>query len=758
MTIKSHVRRRQSSIADKTGSTEPFQEFKMGFFDLFRPRWRHSSPEVRANAVRQLTNEDLPIVRELVLHDPDIKIRRLALKKLDDEVLLREIGQSAADETLRQMATERLQLRLLERALGSDPSAREVLPQLPEKALAEVARLGAQAGVRTSAVALLSNEKWLAGVARSADDKEIRSAAAARVKDTNLLRELALSAGNRAVALDAIERLEDPKALEAVVHGARNKAVRTTAKAKLQQIRPPIDPKRREAKAQQDRARAEEAAALRRAEEEARRLREAREKDARRQAERPQVEEVTRNVPEQPAKAAARRLSEERASQEAAEQEAAEKEAAEQEAARRQAERVAKAAELARRADEEAVRRQRLVQACEAMEAVVESDDTPHLRRALKDGEAAFFQVGRGKLGALRERYQAARARLKIRIEELQQVEDWKRWSNVPLFEKLCARAEALLESELIEGREGAKQLRGLQAEWKALGAPPRERSEALWQRFKHACDQLHERNRKQLSLLEEERTANLRRKEALCERAEEVVNSTELQESAETIKRLQEEWKAIGPVPRRAGEAAWERFRRACDRFFERRKAHFAEADEARAKNLEQYLTLCQQAEALQDSTIWKESAERFKALQAEWKTIGPPPRDKSEEIWRRFRNACDHFFEKRKAHFAAADEARAANLKMKEDLCFKIEQLAQAEPVGDLDAKLEEWMSEWKKIGPAPKDQAEAVWARFRTACDRLRNSSTEEAPPESSTSKFENRLPLDQIVQGFTLRPHE
>jgi hypothetical protein len=726
----------------------------MGFFDLFRPRWRHSNPEVRAEVVRQLTYEDLSILREVVLRDPDAKIRRQALKKLDDDALLEEVRRGDTDESLRQLATERLEVRLLESALGDDLAAGKVLSELSERALIEVARRGKQPSVRMAAAARLSSEKAIADVARSAEDQEIRIAAAARVTQPGLLKELALSDANRHVALDAVARLEDLKALESVAQKGKNKAVRTAAKEKLQQLRPQSEAKPKTKDSEKERSRSEEAAALRRVEEEARRAREearrSREAGSRKEAERAQAERDRRAAEKAEKSAEAHRLEEEA-------RRAQEKIQKEQEA-KRQAARAFKEAELARRAVEEAQNRARLEQICNNLEALVESDDSKRLRQVVKDAEDVFYDSGRtGKSEALRERFQAARARLKIRLEELRQTDDWKRWSNVPQFEKLCARAEALLEGELTDGKQGAKQLKELQAEWKALGAPPKEKSEALWNRFKQSCDQLHERNRKQLSLLDEERGKNLQKKEELCQRVEAVADSDEWKETAETIKLLQEEWKAVGPVSKEVGDAVWQRFRGACDRFFERRKAHFAGADEARAKNLELYLRLCEQAEALRDSTAWREGADRLKALQAEWKTIGPAPKDRSDEIWQRFRGACDRFFERRKAHFAEADEEREANLKKKEELCVKVEWLADAGSTDDPDAKMRELMAEWKTIGPAPKDRSDQVWARFRTACDRLRgiDQVMEPLPESPSDSKFENKLPLEKIAQKLAPR---
>ena len=138
-------------------------------------------------------------------------------------------------------------------------------------------------------------------------------------------------------------------------------------------------------------------------------------------------------------------------------------------------------------------------------------------------------------------------------------------------------------------------------------------------------------------------RAENLAKKIALCERAEALADSTNWIQTADEIKKLQAEWKTIGPVTRGQEKAIWERFRAACDRFFTRRHADLAERKTVWAENLAKKEALCVKAEALAESTDWEPAAAEIKRLQAEWKTIGPVKKSRSEAIWQRFRGACD-------------------------------------------------------------------------------------------------------------------
>src|SRR5262249_7096359 len=151
---------------------------------------------------------------------------------------------------------------------------------------------------------------------------------------------------------------------------------------------------------------------------------------------------------------------------------------------------------------------------------------------------------------------------------------------------------------------------------------------------------------------------------------------------------------------------------------------AHFAEAAEARDSNREAKERLCAEAEALRDSTDWKATSDKLRALQAQWKTIGPVGKAERETLWQRFRAACDHFFERKKAHFAELDGERQVNLQKKALLCQRAEALSAAGRDHTLVlTQLDALEAEWRTIGPAPRDDADAIWKRFQKALQHAR-----------------------------------
>ncbi len=228
----------------------------------------------------------------------------------------------------------------------------------------------------------------------------------------------------------------------------------------------------------------------------------------------------------------------------------------------------------------------------------------------------------------------------------------------MPRQEALIAKAEAMLAEP--DDSKLADRLKDLQNEWRDVGPVPQKKSRELWERFKVACDKVYERIKGVRSRATEEMQANLARKEVLCEQAETLAESTEWERTAEEIKQLQNEWKTIGPVPRKRSDAVWKRFRAACDRFFERRKPYLDEMLAELTQNLEKKEAMCAQAEALADSTDWKEASLQLRDLQGDWRRIGPVPRKDMNAVNKRFRAACDHFFERRDQQRQAEREAQ--------------------------------------------------------------------------------------------------
>ena len=271
-------------------------------------------------------------------------------------------------------------------------------------------------------------------------------------------------------------------------------------------------------------------------------------------------------------------------------------------------------------------------------------------------------------------------AALSTRLRELRDAEDWRRWANSGIQEALVGQVEALKSSKDLPNV--ARQLRDLRRQWKAVSAG-RDESGALWQRFKSAADELQARCDEQARLVAAEQAVHLAARVALCESAEALAQSTDWVTTAETLKQLQTQWGAAGPAPRDQVTELARRFRTACDTFFTRRKTDLTSLKQAWSENASKKEALCVQAEALAESTDWQAALTGIKQLQADWKAVGPVRRNRAELLWKRFRAACDKFFERYGSRHQIAEQQR---VEQREGVVKQIEALAAEVAAGTL------------------------------------------------------------------------
>lgn len=318
-------------------------------------------------------------------------------------------------------------------------------------------------------------------------------------------------------------------------------------------------------------------------------------------------------------------------------------------------------------------------------------------------------------------RLQAVRTSLTPRIQELREAEEWKRWANVQVQEELCQKMEALIPLAETDPEKASNEMRTLQERWKPVAAAPRSQAETLWTRFKAAQEKVYEKCKDFFANQATERVENLKKKEALCVRAESMSESTEWVKTAEAMKGLQAEWKAIGPVTRGNEKAVWERFRAACDKFFTRRQDDLKQRKQDWTENLKRKEALVAEAKQLSESTEWEQAASRIKKLQVEWKTIGPVKKSKSDAIWNEFRAACDLFFER----FKNRDQvALAGKIGDREAAVTELESLlppadaADAPQPDDLYAKVQAARARWVQGPDLPRHTLAPLAERVNAA----------------------------------------
>ena len=290
---------------------------------------------------------------------------------------------------------------------------------------------------------------------------------------------------------------------------------------------------------------------------------------------------------------------------------------------------------------------------------------------------------------------------------------------NLEAKTEFCEQAEALAENEDVVG--AFKELQKLHEQWKEFGPVAKEFRDSIWERFRAATAVINKKYQAHFEGLKEQQVQNLEAKTALCEKveaiaAQEIKSSSEWNALSKEIVALQGEWRKIGFATRKDNQKVYDRFRAACDAFFSRKRDYYNEFKDNMNDNMSKKLAIIEQAEALKDSTDWKKTSDTLIELQKQWKEIGAVPRKKSEQLWKRFRAACDAFFNERDKQGKPENDFYG-NLKAKRALIEEIEAYVPADAEADAEAA-RGFAERWSAIGFVPFKEKEAVGAAYKAA----------------------------------------
>ena len=295
---------------------------------------------------------------------------------------------------------------------------------------------------------------------------------------------------------------------------------------------------------------------------------------------------------------------------------------------------------------------------------------------------------------------------------------------NLEIKTHLCEAAEKLAdENDVISAFH---QLQKLHQEYRETGPVAKELREEIWARFKAASTVINKRHQQHFEELRSKEEENLTKKTALCEKVEEIAkeeikNAGDWDKKTKEIIAIQAEWKTIGFAPQKMNVKIFERFRAACDDFFGRKADYFKELKQKFAENAEKKKALVEQAQALQDSTDWKATSDKFVALQKEWKTIGMVPKKLGDKLWSDFLTACNHFFDARNNANAGTRTEERANLEKKRDIISQLKALADnAEE--DIQEKVRELVDQYNAVGHVPFKEKDNVYKEYHDILDRL------------------------------------
>jgi hypothetical protein len=393
----------------------------------------------------------------------------------------------------------------------------------------------------------------------------------------------------------------------------------------------------------------------------------------------------------------------------------------------------------------------------EELKILIDSDETLKKTydefKTLQDKWKAIGMVPKGEVNNLWQSYHFFVEKFFDKVKINRELRDLDLKKNLELKMQLCEKTEELLlETSIIKS---FKQLQLFHQQWKETGPVAQDKKDEIWERFKDATDKINQRRKEHYNDMQEEQNSNLTAKTALCEKAEELLQLElttikEWQAKTEEISELLKVWKTIGPAPRKNNDEIWTRFKSSLDAFFAAKKEYFQKIKDEQLNNYNLKLELCVQAEAFQSSTDWKQATRDLIALQKEWKAIGPVPRKNSDKIWKRFRAACDVFFNNKSEYFSNINKHESDNLKLKTELIQKVEKYEfGTDKTQNLNA-IKDFQREWTGIGHVPIKEKDKIHNEFRNAInqqlDKLNISKT-----ELQTINYKSK------VEGFKENPN-
>lgn len=317
-----------------------------------------------------------------------------------------------------------------------------------------------------------------------------------------------------------------------------------------------------------------------------------------------------------------------------------------------------------------------------------------------------------------------------LRLNHEMRAYDFKK--NLEIKTHLCEAAEKLAEVE--DPISAFHQLQKLHQEFREAGPVAKELREEIWKRFKDASTVVNKRHQEHFENLKAREEENLQKKTELCQKVEtldfeKLKTYPQWEEMTKQVLAYQAEWKTIGFTPRKLNNEIFERFRLACDRFFQAKTAYFKQHREQLSANLAAKNALIEKAEALKDSTDWGPATQKFVELQKEWKAIGPVAHKVSDTVWKRFNDACNYFFKKKNEANAGQRKEEEANLQLKKEVIAELEELV-SEPVDNLLQSVRELQNRWNEIGHVPYNKKEKMYRLYRELCDKIYDSLHESA----------------------------
>jgi len=773
----------------------------MAIRDLFRPKWKHSSLEVRTAAVRSLDVEnDVQKLIDVAKTEESATIRRVAIRKLVDIDVLNTIAADDSDSSVREAASKRREALIVDKtktlkngdgeallsAINDTAGLKALLLGLDNTQLEKNTNQSAIANLQMRALDKFDSKRDLADVYRKSKSDALRQLIIPRLDDEKLVKSIVTDESRAALAMPLLGNISDTSLLEDIAKKAKLRKVRTEARKKIDGLLGKnVDPKAKLAAKKEIVRRnrlVKQAEAL------------AQSDDWKRANE--QIDTLESNWSEGSLSNTGAITDDNGLSERFSKALATFRKRYDvhQDAVRRNQARLTKQSgshdpapvkDTSTRT-EESTRTE--AQSLDTADGAKTTEPAPQvLMDILTELEIAIDMpkvddakiMFSKKLKAtkrytrfiesdpeLSQRISAAKDILDKRIESRKLARQASQEKRIGQYAQKREKLNDLLKSDSIkECASGISHIKKTSANLTKLAdsigqkdrQPVKDQAVALASSY----DELGKTLFDHLQVLKEKedwlRWSNIKPKEALCVAAEALKTEEDLSKAFEALKKIQRDWKKTGAVPKSKSDELWKRFKTACDAAYERCKDVVGDQDKRQEDNLKRKTELCEKAEALQDSDDYNNAANALKQMQADWRKIGRVPQAQSDDIWKRFRAACDHFFNRRKGVLEELDVGRMDNLKAKQKLIAEAEAIKDSENWIATAKKLKALQIEWKKVGQVPRTHANDVWKQFRAACDFFfeRKLESENKPLKDNFRACEAILVKLETLAGMPAR---
>jgi len=660
----------------------------MGLLNFFKkPKWKNSKSNVRLAAIDDMSVDDLETLVEIIREDSDQQVRIAALAKVDDRKSIELLLQEKLPKTITAPVREKL-----------------------EEIYTDLIIFGSKECIPGELLVRITKHNLLARIAVEADAVDLRCQAVAAIDEPGVLCELLKKHCGKKPALAAVKKINDAQMLAEIVKKAVNKSARAMAAKKLSakaaggNDKKELDSVRKPAENEQT--------VSNQYDKEKKLSKILAEKIQKKQELCDQVASLCNEIGEE---------SESRFAEIEKKWPAEDPNLDDEELLslqKRYEEVCNRFHTTLEEFKNEKQNKENLTASCVQIEHFLQNDNIGKAGALLKKNIQELESMAWRWLDSdtITARFAACREKLEQRKEELTEIARVEK-ENLQAVTDACAEMEKLANSS--DRYQAEKKAKKLTESWGKLSKDGGKQYDEIAVRFQSASDDFWKKQKLFYKEQEWQRWNNKTKKEELCTIVESLKEENDLHQVSAKLKECQAAWKEIGPVSKKDSDELWRRFKSACDENYERCRVFYNELDQKRRESLVIKERLCAQAEEHVASTEWKESADILKGLQKEWKEAGPGPRKNDEVLYKRFRKACDQFFDRRSEFFAEQDEERKDNLLAKEKLCQAVEDLLQ-EPKREHEKLIRELQKSWKEIGPAPRENDQEIWQRFRGACD--------------------------------------